>query len=258
MTQTAPEIYIEPITPLLGGDPVSFRMIKVEGGAFMMGSEDEDKEAFGREKPAHTVKLSTFWIGEFPVTQALWVAVMGDNPAYFPGMNRPVEHVFWEDITERFLPALNQQSKQTYRLPTEAEWEFAARGGASATLSSQNRKCKYAGSNRLRDVGWVYENSHFETKVVGLKQPNALGLYDMSGNVWEWCADWFDEKYYQTCVDKGVVRNPTGPTHGRNRVLRGGSWFYHPRHCRVSYRYDDDPENASSDWGFRLVVSSWQ
>ena len=112
MTQTAPEVYTETITRLQGGDPVFFRMIKVEGGEFWMGSEDE--EASSSEKPVHRVELSSFWIGEFPVTQALWQAVMGDNPAYFPGMDRPVEQVSWLDISERFLPALNKMSKQSF------------------------------------------------------------------------------------------------------------------------------------------------
>ena len=215
-----------------------------------MGSEDE--EALPSEKPVHRVELSSFWIGEFPVTQALWVAVMGNNPAYFPGMDRPVEQVSWVDITERFLPALNQQSKQSYRLPTEAEWEYAARGGFHQS------KYKYAGSNRLEDVGWHYENSHLETKAVGLKQPNALGLYDMSGNVWEWCEDWFDEKHYETWAKTGVVENPTEPVQGRHRVLRGGSWVYDPGYCRLLSRKGVNPVIGNTGRGFRLVVSSWQ
>ncbi len=253
MTQAAPEIFTETITPLQDGDPVSFRMIKVEGGEFWMGSKDE--EASFLEIPVHRVELSPFWIGEFPVTQALWVAVMGHNPAYFQGLNRPVEQVSWIDIVERFLPALNQRSKQSYRLPTEAEWEYAAQGGASDTLSSQNRKYKYAGSNRLKNVAWYEGNGHNETKSVGLKQANALGLYDMSGNVWEWCADWFDEKYYQTCADKGAVKKPMGPAQGRSRILRGGSWNFNSRDCRVSARFNDYPQNAFTNRGFRLVVS---
>lgn len=232
------------------GPFVSFRMIEIIGSEFDISSEDED--AHDDEKPMHKVNVPTFWMGEFPVNQELWIAAMGENPSYFPGMKRPVEQVSWLDITEQFLPALQILTNREYRLPTEAEWEFAARGGI------YHSPYKYAGCNRLEDVGWYDKNSHLETKDVGLKQPNVLGLYDMSGNVWEWCADWYDEKYYQTCADQGVVQNPTGPTQGRFRVLRGGSLSRIPGRCRVSYRFSAYPEFALYDRGFRLVVSSWQ
>ncbi|MDX2280782.1 MAG: formylglycine-generating enzyme family protein [Saprospiraceae bacterium] len=230
------------------GASVSFRMVEVLGEEFDMGSEDED--AFGDEKPIHKVSVPTFWMGEFPITQELCVTVMGENPSYFPGMKRPVEQVSWLDITERFLPALNKLSGRDYRLPSESEWEYAARGGI------YHSPYKYAGSNRLKDVGWYDENSHSETKVVGLKQSNALGLYDMSGNVYEWCADHWHDNYQGAPIDGSAWIEKDDA--GQDRVLRGGSWNAVPRYCRVSFRTGDDPSSADYDIGFRLVVSSWQ
>ena len=151
-----------------------------------MGSEDE--EAYDDEKPVHEVVLSDFYIGKFPVTQALWNAVLKDYPSFFNGDSRPVERVSWED-TQVFIKKLNELTGRAYRLPTEAEWEYAARGGR------QSKGYKYAGSNKLKEVGWYWENTHFETKAVGLKYPNELGIYDMSGNVREWCQDWFSNEY---------------------------------------------------------------
>lgn len=171
-------------------------------------------------------------MGEFLVTQELWEAVMGDNPSSFQGHKRPVEQVSWEDITQKdgFLERLNKRVVFTegspfsrpkgtiYRLPTEAEWEYAARGGQKSCGFPM-----YSGSHRINEVGWYEENSHSETKPVGLKLPNELGIYDMTGNVWEWCHDWFDADYYQKCLQKGVVKNPLGAEKGQFRVNRGGS-----------------------------------
>lgn len=248
MSDPTPEIHTETIKTREGA-LFSFRMIEVIGGIFDMGADDED--AFNDEKPIHQVTVPGFWMGEFPVTQALWQAVLGENPSYFPGLDRPVEQVSWDMITQRFLLALNKQTGQNYRLPTEAEWEYAARGG------SHHSPYRYAGSHRLKDVAWYYENSHGETKQVGLKQPNALGLYDLSGNVDEWCADHKHENYEgaptdgSAWIDKG--------DEGRLRVLRGGSWHdFDPRYCRVSYRDDNAPGKDFSSVGFRLVLSSLQ
>ena len=250
MTQSAPEKYTQSIAPS-SGKSFSFGMIPIEGGSFMMGGSDD--EELEREKTIHRVELSSFWMGEFPVTQALWQAVLGENPSTFPGLDRPVESVSWLDSTKRFLPALNNLCGKNYRLPTEAEWEYAARGG------NHHSSFLYSGSNRLGDVAWYAENSHDETKAAGLKQPNALGLYDLSGNVYEWCADWYDENYYQTCVEQQIVKNPTGPEKGQYRVLRGGSWnLNNPRYCRVSDRYLNYPVNAFNYVGFRLVLSVLQ
>lgn len=248
MTQSAPAIHTETITSPSGA-VVPFRMLPVEGGIFEMGGTD--KEADSREKPLHKVSVSTFWMGEFPVTQALWQAVLGENPSYFPGMDRPVEQVSWNDITNRFLPALNERCKQNYRLPTEAEWEYAARGG------KHRSPYLYAGSHRLKDVAWYYENSHGETKQVGLKQPNALGLYDLSGNVEEWCADHKHENYEGAPTD-GSAWIEVGDD-GRSRVLRGGSWRgNYPWSCRVSFRFNYAPGLDFNYVGFRLVLSSLQ
>lgn len=244
MTQAAPEIFTETITPLQGGDPLSFRMIKVEGGEFWMGSEDEEDL---RSEPVHQVELPTFWMGEFPVTQTLWQAVLGENPAYFPGLNRPVESVSWFDITNRFLPALNKLCKFNYRLPSESEWEYASKGG-------QNQSSfLYAGSNRLKDVGWYNENSHNETKEVGLKLPNALGLFDMSGNVWEWCEDHWHNDY------KGAPKNGSAwIEEGTNlhRVIRSSAWISLSIHSHLSDRDSNPPGIAFNYLGFRLVSSS--
>ncbi len=224
-------------------------MIRVPGETFIMG----DDEGNSREKPAHLVRLDSFQMGQYPVTQELWEAVMGTNPSYFKGPYRPVERVSWKD-TQKFLYKLNEQlglfGDKKYRLPTEAEWEYAARGGGVGTFGRISPK--YSGSNHLDYVGWYSKNSQNQTHAVGLKAPNALGLYDMSGNVREWCQDAFDENYYQTCSDQGTVSNPQGPESGRNRVLRGGSWDGLAVLCRVAYRDNFHPDYRSYFIGLRL------
>ncbi len=177
----------------------SFEMIYVEGGDFMMGN---DRAIYEWEKPAHPVKVSPFYMGKYQVTQALWQAVMGNNPSNFKGENRPVEQVSWLDVQD-FIKKLNlvlPEGNRGFRLPTEAEWEFAARGG----IYSQGYD--YCGSDKLKQVGWYTENSNKETHDVGLLLANELGLYDMSGNVFEWCEDWFDEKFYEKCKKGGWSR----------------------------------------------------
>ncbi|MCB9267773.1 MAG: formylglycine-generating enzyme family protein [Lewinellaceae bacterium] len=223
-------------------------MILVEGGTFMMGSED--KEAYDDEKPIHEVALDSFYIGKYPVTQALWKAVMSDdnNPSYFKGADRPVEQVSWEDAQE-FLQKLNGLMGRSYRLPTEAEWEYSARGGQNS------EGYKYAGSNKLKEVGWYSDNSHGETNIVGLKYPNELGVYDMSGNVREWCQDWYSGNYYEECHRQGKVYNPQGPDQGTSRVLRGGSWFSSPLRCRCASRFSNAPRLRHRGHGFRLCLS---
>jgi len=239
----------------------SFHMVPVQGGTFRMGTKKDDPDNYGDEHPDHDVRVPNFSLGQFPVTQALWKAVMdGENPSYFKGDNRPVEQVTWEDIDKKFLPELNKMLPGwNFRLPTEAEWEYAARGGEAAlsqAVTSSHRLTKYAGSDRLEAVGWYWENSHEETKPVGLKLPNALGLFDMSGNVWEWCADWYDEKFYEKCLKKGTVENPRNDKKGSDRVLRGGSWGHDSAHCRVASRYSYVPEDRTFSFGFRLAASS--
>jgi formylglycine-generating enzyme required for sulfatase activity len=230
------------------GNNVAFDMLLVEGGDFDMGGGDDD--ALDDEKPVHPVKVGSFYLGKYPVTQQVWQAVMGNNPSRFNGSQRPVEQVSWRD-TEEFIKKLNHMTKRHYRLPTEAEWEYAARGGARR----QQDGYRYAGSDKLKEVGWYADNSDGETKEVGLKYPNELGLYDMSGNVWEWCNDWFGGKYYQVCDKKGVVQDPQGPAQGVYRVIRGGSWVGGPRDCRVAYRGDDEPAFRGIVLGFRLALS---
>jgi formylglycine-generating enzyme required for sulfatase activity len=235
-------------------DGTSFPMIWVEGGRFWMGDDDSE---YSDEKPAHEVELDAFYMGQYPVTQALWKAVMGadKNPSFFKGDQRPVEKVSWDQIVKEFLPRLNEITQQTrpkghvFRLPTEAEWEFAARGG----LKSQG--FLYAGSDQLKNVGWFEGNSHGETKDVGLKQTNELSLFDMSGNVWEWCFDWLWSKFYEEGKKQGLVKNPLGPEQGTDRVVRGGSWIGFAWGCRVWPRFYRMPGSRINYVGFRLVLS---
>jgi formylglycine-generating enzyme required for sulfatase activity len=227
-------------------------MQKIKGGTFTMGSNDT--EAGSDEKPTHSVTLDDFYMGKYEVTQAQWAAVMGttlSNPSYFKGDNLPVEQVSWEDI-QVFLEKLNQKTGKNYRLPTEAQWEYAARGGHKSSFNKEGQGgFTYAGSNNLDKVAWYDDNSGDTTHPVGQKKPNELGLYDMSGNVWEWCQDWYGSDYYK----KSPTDNPTGPTSGAYRVLRGGSWDLYAVYCRVAYRRINAPgsrPNISN--GFRLVL----
>ena len=245
----------EPVTETFTVNGVSFKMVAVEGGTFMMGASDDDLEASDREKPAHQVTLSSYSIGKTEVTQALWQAVMGSNPSYFTPTNgyaenlqRPVEKVSWNDC-QTFITKLNQMTGKNFRLPTEAEWEFAARGG------KLSQGYKYAGSNNIGDVAWYYDNSYavgssspeYGTHTVATKAPNELGLYDMSGNVWEWCQDWYGSYTSVTQTD------PDEPA-GYFRVPRGGSWDFNAWYCRVSYRFSGGPDICWYDLGLRLAL----
>jgi len=207
----------------------------------------------------YRVRLSDFWIGEYLVTQALWAYVMKDTPktepSHFKGANKPVEKVSWQDIVAEFLPRLNaltnasRPANTTYRLPTEAEWQYAARGG----VYGWQYPFEYAGSNKLEEVGWYDENSYQETKDVGLKTPNLLGLYDMSGNVWEWCSDWYGS---YPDPNKSIAVNPTGTAMGMSHVVRGGGWHGYAQYCRSTFRNGHAPEIHLNNLGFRLVLSS--
>ena len=217
-------------------------MVYVSGGTFTMGATSEQgSDADSDEKPTHSVTLSGYYIGKYEVTQELWEAVMGSNPSYFKGDNLPVERVSWNDVQE-FLRKLNAMTGKRYRLPTEAEWEFAARGGNSS------RGYKYSGSNSLGNVAWYYDNSGSRTHAVGTKSPNELGIYDMSGNVWEWCQDW------KGGYSSSPQRNPKGPNSGSRRVIRGGGLFSDARSCRVSCRFGNTPDSRSYILGFRLAL----
>ena len=257
-------------TYTVGG--VSFKMVAVAGGTFTMGAtaEQGDDAYSGGEYPTHQVTLSSYSIGETEVTQALWQAVMGSNPSRFNGsreeydyysgqyvtvnygtnLQRPVECVSWDDC-QTFLTKLNQLTGETFRLPTEAEWEYAARGG------SKSQGYKYAGSNDIDEVCWYWDNipsrsygtSGYGTQTVATKSPNELGLYDMSGNVLEWCQDWYGS------YSSGAQTNPTGSTSGSVRVNRGGSWGLDARGCRVSTRSGLTPSYADYDrLGLRLAL----
>jgi formylglycine-generating enzyme required for sulfatase activity len=221
---------------------VSFNMVRVDGGTFMMGATSEQgSDAESDEKPAHQVTLSTYSIGETEVTQALWQAVMGSNPSNFKGDQRPVEKVSWDDC-QTFIQKLNQLTGRKFRLPTEAEWEYAARGG------NKSRGYKYSGSNTISAVAWYDDNSSSSTHDVKTKQANELGLYDMSGNVWEWCQDWYGS------YSSGAQTNPTGALRGSNRVDRGGSWFSYARSCRGANRDYCTPGGRSDGRGLRLAL----
>ena len=259
----------------------SARLLPVPGGTFRMGSDDTGEQAEYDGKPAHSVTLSDFYLGEFPVTQDLWTAVMGDmgeNPAHFNGERLPIERVSWFDaavfcnrlsVETGRIPCYRLPDGQTYgctparqwtlpnggevscnhsangyRLPTEAEWEYAARGGASNAAHSGT----YAGSDLLDQVAWYDGNSDSRTHEVGLLLPNALGCYDMSGNVWEWCNDRHGN------YDKSPKTNPPGPEKGFYRVLRGGGWFLDSRYCRTACRDGDGPDDRFHPIGFRLAL----
>ena len=224
-------------------DGISIDMVRVEAGTFTMGATAEMKNPNDDEKPTHRVTLTNdYYIGKYEVTQALWQTVMGNNPSKFKGDNLPVEQVSWDDCQE-FISKLNRITGKTFRLPTEAEWEYAARGG------NKSRGYQYSGSNNLSDVAWFWDNSGSKTHAVGTKQPYELGIYDMSGNVWEWCQDRYGEYNSSSQV------NPTGANRGSNRVVRGGCWFHDAWNCRSSSRGYFTPDYRNDILGLRLVLS---
>lgn len=263
----------------------SFEMIRVEKGSFIMGSEESDQYTISFEKSFHPVTItSDFFMGKYPVTQELWLEVMkGENPAYFKGLNRPVERISWFEAavfcnrlsqlsgltpvyysdakyTNPFASSIEDyklinegtvfilQSAYGFRLPSEAEWEYAARGG------KQQKNYVFSGGDKLDDMGGYYFNSYGETKSVGLKTPNTLGLCDMSGNVWEWCNDHWHSDYKGAPHDGLAWLNKMDD----DRVIRGGSWFNAPRNCRVTYRSSTHPSDRYSNIGFRLVLFPFQ
>ena len=270
-----------PETPEVPGTPSHFadfdifstlqkdEMIAIEGGTFTMGATSEQGSDYNSaELPTHQVTLSDYYIGKYEVTQQLWEYVMkysgtcadgstmsayasdvwlGSNPSssYGVGDYYPAYYVSWEDIVNIFIPRLNKITGKTFRLPTEAEWEYAARGG------NKSKGYKYSGSNTIGDIAWYTSNSSSTTHPVGTKAPNELGIYDMSGNVWEWCSDWYSSSYYSSSPST----NPTGPSSGSYRVLRGGGWGGNARYCRVSSRnYVGNPDDRNYNDGFRLVL----
>ena len=224
-------------------DGICIEMVKVEGGTFMMGATSEMKNPNSNEKPVHQVTLTNdYYMGKYEVTQALWQAVMGSNPSEYKGDNLPVETVSWNDC-QKFISKLNSLTGRKFRLPTEAEWEYAARGG------KESRGYQYSGSSNISDVAWYDENSGSKTHPVGTKQANELGIYDMTGNVWEWCQDWYGS------YSSSSQTNPTGAVSGAHRVYRGGSWDFYAGRCRLSYRRYGTPDYRNSILGLRLALS---
>ena len=230
------------------------KFVLVKGGCYQMG--DTFGEGYKDEKPVHEVCVDDFYMGRYEVTQGEWQKIMGSNPSRFKnGDHYPVEKVSWNDITENFLPKLNRRSGKSYRLPTEAEWEYAAREGGKKVRFGNGkdiadpREINFDGSAEKKKSysrTGVYRE---KTTKVGSFTPNSLGLYDMSGNVWEWCSDWYGKNYY----DSSSRNNPEGLGSGSNRVLRGGSWFFNPRYVRAANRFYDSPDNSIINLGFRLV-----
>ena len=228
-------------------DPYTgIEFVFIKGGCFEMGDTFGDGEA--DEKPVHEVCIDDFYLGKYEVTQGQWEKVMDNNPSYFEGRDNPIEQVSWDNVKE-YIDRLNSQSGRKYRLPREAEWEYAARSGG--------KKEKFSGTSQegeLVQYAWYGSNSGSVTHRVGQKKPNGLDLYDMSGNVWEWCADWYDEYSYYKNSPKN---NPRGPRSGSYRVLRGGSFDKDPRLVRVTTRLRDSPENRYNiSFGFRLRASA--
>ncbi|MBQ3634295.1 MAG: formylglycine-generating enzyme family protein [Bacteroidales bacterium] len=223
---------------------VSFSLRLVSHGTFLMGADPStDREAYKYEGPVHAVTISRdYYLAETPVTQALYMAVMGNNPSYFKGdTSRPVECVSWNDCQE-FIEKLNSIiTDGTFSLPTEAEWEFAARGG------NLSKGYKYSGSDVIKEVAWYNRNSDGKTHPVAQNDSNELGLYDMTGNVWEWCQDWYAD------YPSSPVTDPLGPASGFSRVLRGGCYCALPRGCRLSFRCGDHPDYLDNLNGFRLL-----
>jgi sulfatase modifying factor 1 len=213
----------------------------IKGGCFEMGDTFGDGNI--DEKPVHEVCVDDFYLGKYEITQRQWEKVMGRIPSFYRGKNNPVEMVTWNDV-QRFIARLNSQSTRKYRLPTEAEWEYAAKGGG--------KREKYSGTSQEGELGqyaWYSKNPGNQPHPVGQKEPNGLGLYDMSGNVSEWCADWYDAHYYQ----KSPKNNPRGPVNGEFRVLRGGSWFSLPRYVRAASRIWYGPGGWNYTIGLRLA-----
>lgn len=224
---------------------IGMKFVLIPSGSFMMGADPNFEDASSDETPRHRVTISkAFYLGKFEVTQSQWVAVMGHNPSKFKGRSNPVDTVSWDDARS-FVRKLNQmEGTDKYRLPTEAEWEYAARAGTEST---------YSFGDDVSDLGgyaWYWDNSGKKTHPVGQKGANAWGLHDMHGNVWEWVQDWYGENYYS----QGRSTDPQGPSSGDFRVLRGGSWFNFAVSCRTAIRYCYSPDFRDEGRGFRVLL----
>ena len=221
---------------------VTFKMVYVDGGTFTMGAPKSEPNSQTTEKPQHQVTLSSYKIGQTEVTQELWQAVMGTNPSHFKGdLQRPVERVKWADCME-FIEKLNELTGLNFRLPTEAEWEYAAIGGKNS------KGYLFAGGASIYDVGWFKLNSDSSTQPVAQKLPNELGIYDMCGNVSEWCSNWYE------AYTSDPQTNPTGPATGENKVYRDGNWSFGASYCRIHFRYSQVYGFGGDYIGFRLAL----
>ncbi|MBO4739966.1 MAG: formylglycine-generating enzyme family protein [Bacteroidales bacterium] len=234
-------------------DALANDMVMVQGGTFQMGAASGDAEARDNEKPQHSVTLSDFYICKYEVTQELWQVVMGSTPTvngswtdeYGKGDKYPAYRISWNEC-DTFIKRLNAKTGLKFRLPTEAEWEYAARGG------NKSKGYIYSGSNALDDVAWYSGNTNRTNHIVMQKTANELGLYDMSGNVWEWCSDWYGATYY---TESAGASNPIGPSTGSVRVFRGGCWYFDASYCRVSYRlFNPNPNHCGNNLGLRLAL----
>ncbi|MBR1712751.1 MAG: SUMF1/EgtB/PvdO family nonheme iron enzyme [Alloprevotella sp.] len=223
-------------------DSLMANMVAVEGGTFTMGATPEQKTDVQKdEKPLHDVTLSAYSIGRYEVRQDEWEAVMGTNPSELKGEDLPVTNVSWEDC-QQFIQKLNEMTGRKFRLPTEAEWEFAARGG------NLSKGTQFAGGgDNHKNVAWCFDNAREKTHPVGRKTPNELGLYDMSGNVWEWCNDWYAD------YPDSVMTDPQGPATGTERCDRGGAWDSTASSLRTSRRDCGKPTVRAVNVGFRLA-----
>ncbi|MBF0401745.1 MAG: formylglycine-generating enzyme family protein [Magnetococcales bacterium] len=232
-----------PPTEKVWTDPVTGMVFhRIPAGTFLMG--DQFDEGSRDEQPVHAVTLDAYWLGKYPVTQGVWQQVMGNNPAYFrAGADYPVEQVSWDDV-QQFIAKINSMGSDRFRLPTEAEWEYGCRSGGQTE--------RYSGSNEPDSVAWYSDNSNETSHPVGQKAANGLGLHDMSGNVWEWCEDWFDDMAYAKAGPR--TRNPLRQNDASgDHVLRGGSWSDQPQYLRATFRDWGRSDYRGYDYGFRLV-----
>lgn len=229
-----PEVFVEQLTGM--------EFVLVRGGCFVMG--DSAGNGQPDERPSHQVCVDDFFMGKYEVSQKQWKIIMGDNPSRFTGNdNLPVDRVSWNDI-QKYLKKLRGVTGKKFRLPTEAEWEYSAKAAGTTSL--------FSGSDDIRELAehaWYVDNSNRHSQSVGSKKANKFGLHDMTGNIWEWVSDYFDENYYQ----KGPRNNPQGPLTGVLKVMRGGSWYQDPFSLRLTFRFRDNPNGRDDEYGFRVV-----
>jgi len=230
-------------TPVEMTNSIGMKLVLIPPGEFLMGSPETEEDRYDNEHQ-HLVRITKpFYLGVHEVTQAEYEKVMGANPSYFEGASNPVEYVSWGDATG-FCKRLSAKEGKTYRLPTEAEWEYACRAGTTTRYSFGDDAA------RLGEYAWYYDNSRQQSHPVGEKKPDVWGLHGMHGSVWEWCADWYDRDYYAG----SPMDDPPGPETGKFRVFRGGYWWHHAKYCRAAYRYGGEPHFQSNILGFRVAA----